>query len=386
MYKINTRITPLFLSISLILFGCSSEKPAHEMSPLPVVQNQFQIKNNWKNYIGDGFGKYYSQQSPVKKNGIIYVADRNGTVEALDANSGKEIWEQELSSDSDAKLSGGISLDQNNLYIGSENAKLYSLNLTSGKVKWVIDTNSSVISKPVVYQNFVLVNTDGGNLQAFDKNNGKEIWNIKTFEPPFSLRSASSITIHDNKVFWGMSNGMVGIADLKTGNLLKQIPVGMPINQTQVGQLMDVDATPKIVGNNLYILGYNGNLNSINLSTYKLNWTIKTSSAKDFIINGSKIIFVTSSDEVRCVDLTSGKDVWKNSQLEYRFLTSPSIYRDMVMVGDMEGYLHWININTGLIVAQKDYDSKFLVPPLDTKQGIIAFTSNGDLINEQIIN
>ena len=84
--------------------------------------------------------------------------------------------------------------------------------------------------------------------------------------------------------------------------------------------------------------------------------------------------------------MTSGKDVWKNSQLEYRFLTSPSIYRDMVMVGDMEGYLHWININTGLIVAQKDYDSKFLVPPLDTKQGIIAFTSNGDLINEQIIN
>ena len=138
--------------------------------------------------------------------------------------------------------------------------------------------------------------------------------------------------------------------------------------------------------NNLYILGYNGDLNSINLSTYKFNWKIKTSSAKDFVIKGSKIIFVTSSDEVRCVDLTSGKDVWKNSQLEYRFLTSPSIFKDTLMVGDMEGYLHWININTGLIVAQKDYDSKFLVPPLDTKQGIIAFTSNGDLINEQIIN
>ena len=116
MYKINTRITPLFFSLSLILFGCSSEKPAHEMSPLPVVQNQFQIKNNWKNYIGDGFGKYYSQQSPVEQNGMVYVADRNGTVEAIDANSGKEIWEQELNSDSDAKLSGGISLDQNNLY------------------------------------------------------------------------------------------------------------------------------------------------------------------------------------------------------------------------------------------------------------------------------
>ena len=134
MYKINTRITPLFFSLSLILFGCSSEKPAHEMSPLPVVQNQFQIKNNWQNNIGDGFGKYYSQQSPVENNGIIYVADRNGTVEAIDVKSGKKIWENKLKSDLDVKLSGGISLDQNDLYIGSENAKLYSLNLNSGKV------------------------------------------------------------------------------------------------------------------------------------------------------------------------------------------------------------------------------------------------------------
>ena len=41
--------------------------------------------------------KYYSHLSPAWDGSVVYVADRHGVVKALELETGKEIWSQDLS-------------------------------------------------------------------------------------------------------------------------------------------------------------------------------------------------------------------------------------------------------------------------------------------------
>ncbi len=85
---------PGLLSVTL-LSGCSlfnSEEDVVKMSPLPTVENQFTPSTSRSTSVGDGIGDFYSNLHPAFADGVVYAADRKGTVKALHAEDGKEVW------------------------------------------------------------------------------------------------------------------------------------------------------------------------------------------------------------------------------------------------------------------------------------------------------
>ncbi|MGQ7096107.1 outer membrane protein assembly factor BamB family protein, partial [Escherichia coli] len=55
--------------------------------------------------------------------------------------------------------------------------------------------------------------------------------------------------------------------------------------------------------------------------------------------------------------IDGGVTLWAQSDLLHRLLTSPVLYNGNLVVGDSEGYLHWINVEDGRFVAQQKVDS-----------------------------
>ena len=102
-----------------LLSGCSlfnSEEDVVKMSPLPTVENQFTPSTSWSTSVGDGIGEFYSNLHPAFADGVVYAADRKGTVKALNADDGKEVWSVNLAekdgwfSRTPALLSGGVTV------------------------------------------------------------------------------------------------------------------------------------------------------------------------------------------------------------------------------------------------------------------------------------
>lgn len=113
--QLRKLLLPGLLSVTL-LSGCSlfnSEEDVVKMSPLPTVENQFTPSTSWSTSVGDGIGEFYSNLHPAFADGVVYAADRKGTVKALNADDGKEVWSVNLAekdgwfSRTPALLSGG---------------------------------------------------------------------------------------------------------------------------------------------------------------------------------------------------------------------------------------------------------------------------------------
>lgn len=384
MQKVLKQAISVALAVGL-LAGCASEEDTIQMAPLPVVENSFTPVQGWSSKVGDGVGHFFSKLSPAVGYGKIFVADRTGLVKALDPDTGSEIWQQDLEGDISARLAGGISLSYGKVFIGSENAEVIALDEETGEVVWRQTVEGEVLSKPLVDEGLVVVNTSRGILQALDADTGESRWQLGSELPTLTLRGDSSPVSISGGVFWGQANGRLAGALMGNGQMLWQQPIGSPKGGTEIDRLVDVDASPVIDGERLFALGFNGSLVSIDLRTGQPAWKRNYSSATDFAIDGSQLYLITDKDHVVAVDTRSGTELWSNSQLEHRLLSAPAVINGYLVVGDSEGYLHWIDPYSGDFVAQQETDgSGIAVPPVRMSDGYLVITRDGRINKMQM--
>jgi outer membrane protein assembly factor BamB len=80
--------------------------------------------------------------------------------------------------------------------------------------------------------------------------------------------------------------------------------------------------------------------------------------------------------------------LWKQNLLEYRQLTSPVVQGGYAVVGDLDGYLHWLKLDTGDVVGRQRIEKAALRgSPQVSPEGVLYAVSNeGELAAFQLGN
>lgn len=370
-----------------LLSGCSlfSDDEVVQMSPLPEIENEFQPTQVWSSSVGSGVGDFYSRLQPAYQNSVVYAAERDGKVKAMDAENGKQLWQVNLadkrgflSSSTPAVLSGGLTVEGEALYVGSERAQLYALNVADGSLIWRITTAGEVLSRPVVADNLVLVTTGNGLLQAIDRQSGDILWTANLEMPALSLRAESSPAVAHGAAIVGGSNGRVNAILLDQGAFIWQQRIAQPGGATEISRLSDIGSTPVIVDDIIYAIAYNGNLAALDLRTGQVMWRREFGSVNNIVIENNAIYLVDQTDRVVALERDGGAVLWTQNDLLHRGLTSPVIYRGNLVVGDSEGYLHWLNASDGRLIAQnKVSGSGLLSAPQVVNDYLMVQARNG---------
>ena len=356
------------------------------MSPLPTVENQFTPSTAWDTSVGDGIGDFYSNLHPAFADGVVYAADRKGTVKALNADDGKEVWSINLAekdgwfSRKPALLSGGLTVAGGHVYVGSEKAQVYALNASDGSVAWQTTVAGESLSRPVVSDGMVLIHTSNGQLQALNEADGLVKWTVNLDMPALSLRGESAPATAFGAAIVGGDNGRVSAVLMQQGQMIWQQRISQATGSTEIDRLSDVDTTPVIVDGVVYALAYNGNLTALDLRSGQIMWKRELGSVNDFIVDGNRIYMVDQNDRLLALSTEGGVTLWTQSDLLHRLLTAPALYNGSLVVGDSEGYMHWIDPENGRFVAQQKVDSSgFLTEPVVADGKLLIQAKDGTL-------
>lgn len=371
-----------------LLSGCSlfnSEEDVVTMSPLPKVENQFTPTQVWSSSVGSGIGSYYSHLRPAWQGNSVFAADRKGLVKALDVDSGKEIWSTDLSvksgflsSRQPALLSGGLTVSGSHVFVGSEKAVVYALNADDGQVAWESKVAGEAISRPVVSDGLVLIHTTNGMLQALNESDGAPRWTVNLDVPALSLRGESAPAVAFGAAVVGGDNGRVNAVLMQQGQLIWQQRISQPSGATEIDRLNDVDTTPVIVEGIVYALGYNGNMAALDLRSGQILWKREMGSVNDFVVEGNRIYLVDQDDRIVALTTDGGVNLWRQSDLLHRNLTPPVMYNGYLVVGDSEGYLHWVNTDDGRLIVQQKVDGDgFLSAPIVASDKLVIQAKGG---------
>lgn len=399
-YKGNVLNNRLFTKVCLLtllstaLFACSStddeESDPTLAAELTEINNAFSPRIVWSKNVGNGVDDYFSRLKPVAGYGKIYSANRIGDVYAFDLNTGKKVWHADLqknsSSDSffasskSALLAGGPTIGMNKVFIGSENGEVYSLDADSGSLVWQAQVKGEVISAPAVDNGTLVVNSASGILKAFDATEGTEQWKIEQDVPALTLRGVSSPALAGGGAVIGSSDGTLTVFILESGQQGWTVEVGEASGSTELERVIDIDSKPLIYGDKVYAISAKGNLVALELRTGRLLWKRQYSSFRQLSMSGNNLFLTDVKGHVYAIDRANGLERWSQLALTNRSVTGPAVLANHVVVGDYEGYLHWLDKESGEIVARYQLDSSGIFStPTVAKEILYVQSRDGDL-------
>jgi len=389
--KLNKKLAVLCL-MALGVTACSTTEEIDESEPAELIEmtQQFEATVLWETSIGDGADEYFSRITPIVAYDKLYTSSRAGNVAALDLETGKVTWSVDLRDNTkergffegpeSALISGGPIAGINKIFLGSENGKVFALDAESGNLEWQAKVTGEVLAAPAIDSGVLAVNTASGVLKAFNASDGEELWKIEQDTPSLTLRGISAPAIAAGGVFVGTPDGNLTVYIMNNGQQGWSVAVGEPTGSTEFERVIDVDSSPVIFGDRVYSISSRGNLAAIDLRSGQVVWKRQYSSHTDLLISANNIFLTDTKGHVYALDRLTGTEKWSQLTLTNRNVTGPTEVGEYIVVGDFEGYLHWLNSETGEIVSRQQVDSSGIhVKP--TVNGDVIFTQarNGDL-------
>jgi glucose dehydrogenase len=210
--------------------------------------------------------------SPVVKDGVVYQAlmhrlpcpkwarSSPGYLVAMDARTGKELWTFRAGViESSPVLVGG------RLYFGSWDHHLYCVRARDGKLLWRYRAGAELNSAPAYAGGTIYIGSDAGRLYAIDARTGRRRWNNSGYSSQYFYATP---TVAYGRVYIGNTDGTVYAFGAGSGRLLWARRVG-----TYVYTAAAVWKRRVLVGT------YDGHVLALDAATGDVRWRVSAPAA-----------------------------------------------------------------------------------------------------------
>ncbi|WP_449284072.1 outer membrane protein assembly factor BamB [Luteimonas qiangzhengi] len=330
-------------------FGGSDDEPsATEPMPLQDFTESASAQRIWSTGVGKGERRIGARQGPAIANGRVYAAALSNGVRALDLQSGSTLWHY----DSDLQLAGTPGVGEGVVAVGSLEGKVVALDADTGAELWSSQLGNEVIAAPAIGQGLVVVRSNDGRITAFDARSGAERWFWVQELPTLTVRGNDAPTIGPGYVFVGNDDGTVIALSMADGQPIWQQQVGMPDGRTELERMADIDGSPVLDNVTLYASSYRGQTMAIEAPSGRPRWVSDRGGPGRLAQGFDRLVIADRHGTVWALDKNSGSSLWQQPALARRNLTSAAIHDNHAVVGDFDGYLHWLRMDNGELAAR----------------------------------
>jgi outer membrane protein assembly factor BamB len=204
-----------------------------------------------------------------------------------------------------------------------------------------------------------VVRTGDGRVYGLDAATGERRWVYdQSSVPLLSLRGNGALLVANGVVFFGSDGGKLVALRLDNGEKLWEQSLARGEGRTEIERLDDADGAILLDGQTLYAAAYHGGLLAIDGPSGRPLWSHPFSTYTSLAIHGDALFGVDDQSLVWAFDKNGGAETWKNDALEYRWLTAPAVQGDYVVVGDIEGYVHWLQATDGALAGRERLSKK----------------------------
>ncbi len=366
------RFLLITLASLVTLAGCHSFKKENVQPPTTLAKDfkpTVQVTRVWRSSIGDGAGDSGVRLRPAVVDGVLYADSTDGKLAALDASTGKTIWSKSSRTHGwfgwgdakrkDALYAGGPAVAGDLLAVGTLDGHVYGVNAKDGSPRWEAELKSEVLATPVIVGDLVVVRTSDGRIYGLDSSSGSRRWVYDQGNVPLlSLRGNGPMLTASGVLFFGSDDGKLVALRLDNGSKLWEQKLSGGEGRTEIDRLDDVDGAILLDGTTLYAAAYHGKLMAVDGPSGRPLWSHPFSTFDSLAVSGNAIFGVDDQSQVWAFDKSGGADMWKNAALKYRWVTGPAVQGNYVVVGDLDGYVHWLQTGDGALAARERLSRK----------------------------
>lgn len=335
---------------ALALVACSKDKNVDEPAKLtPLPSPSVRVTHLWDHSMGDKKAAVLRiGQGLAVADNRVYAASHKGEVVALDLGTGRQLWRTKTR----APLSGGTAVGAGLLVAGASDGQLLAFDSATGHSRWKVRLSGEVLAPAAISERLIAVRTVDGKLHALSPDDGHELWTTEQQVPRLSLRGTASPVITGELVLCGFDNGKVLAVSAGDGSVQWEATVTPPHGRTELERLDDVDSPVRVSGHDVYAVGFQGKVAMLALDTGQVWWSHEDSSYRGVTLGEDTLYLADADGEVVALKARTGAEVWRQNVLLHRGLSPIAVMDDTIVVGDFQGYLHWLDKASGALAAR----------------------------------
>ena len=329
---------------------------------------------------------------PVVADGKVFAKDAHGTVSAYRADTGEKIWsvtlKPEKARDSD-EFGGGLSWYGGRLFVTTGFAQVFSLDAATGKEVWNSQVSAPVRGAPLVFGDRVMAVSIDNKLQALAAIDGADLWSYSGLNEGTSYIDNGSPAGSGDYVVAPFSSGELVNVRLNNGRMVwNEQLIGNRRETRAFGALSDIRGRPVIDRGMVVAMGSGGQLAAFELTSGQHKWERSIGGSQTPWVAGRFVFVVSNSADVIAISRDDGKVKWVTPLTQYFDekhqkpigWAGPVLAGDRLLVAGQTGELLSISPYDGSILGKMDMRSPMRLAPIVANRMIFVLTDTGRLI------
>ncbi|MEJ8823084.1 outer membrane protein assembly factor BamB [Variovorax humicola] len=358
--------TGLAMVLIAALAACSStSKPKPAELPTNVVV--LGVREAWN-------VKIPAVDFPLQANvsgDTVTVAGTDGTVVAIDARNGTEVWRASVG----APLTAGVGSDGSMAAVVTNKNELVVLE--GGKVLWRERLTAETYTAPLVAGRRVFVETADRATSAYDGGSGRRLWIQQRTAESLVLKKPGVLLAVGDTLLAGVGGRLVGI-NPANGSSRWESPIAAPRGTNDVERLVDLTGSVSRVGDTVCARAYYASVGCVDAVRGGLLWSKPAVSAEGISGDGQLVVGTESDGNVVAWRRADGERAWQSDRLKYRDLTAPLVVGRSVVIGDRAGLLHFVSREDGSPLNRVSADgSAIAATPVVAANTVVVVTRKG---------
>lgn len=362
----------------------SDKEKAIAPAELTEIANPIAIRKLWSVSVGQGEAELAIRQKPVVDGDTVYAADAANQLVAIDKATGKIKWKASPNKDAASggwkfwqkptqpfALTGGPAVYSGLVALGGRNGEVFAFNAADGAILWKTMVSSSVISAPLITFDTVIVRANDGKVFGLDLSTGEKRWQFDRGLPSLSVRGNGAPVLGPGLIFVGYEDGTLIALRQQDGQRVWEQLIAKPDGRTELDRMSDIDGEIQVGDREVFASSYHGSTMAIALNNGQPIWVREIGGYAGVALLSDRVIAADRESNLVALDRNSGSDLWKQSALLRRHVTTPVVQGVYAVVADGEGYMHWLDAASGDIKGRVKLSGAVRGSPVVSDDGIV---------------
>lgn len=353
----------------VLLSACSSAPEKPKPSALPSVAGSFKVQNVWKNQIGPVPAHFLTSVHDQQ----VAMVSAQGQMVLMDARTGQDIWRLNLKT----PIQAGVGGDGRFFAVVTQDNELVVV--SAGQVVWRRTLPALSFTPPLVAGERIFVLTGDRAVTAFDAASGQRLWGQQRASDPLLLRQAGLLTPMGDALLVGWGGRLVSLNPLN-GTVRWDTLIGVTRGTNEVERLVDLVAGSSRQGPSLCVRAFQTSVACLDGTSGRLVWSRPAQGHQGVDGNAALVVGTESDGKVIAWQRTTGNPLWSQEALRFRGLSLPSLWANQVVVGDQEGWVHFLSPEDGKPLQRVATDGSAITgKPVIAAQTLVVVTRNGSV-------
>ena len=305
--------------------------------------------------------------------GTVYVGALDGTLYALDAQTGEKRWTYQV----EGTIKASPSIHNGVVYFGDGDAIFHAMDINTQEAKWQFTTEGEIISSANIVGDRVLFGSYDGFLYCLNRENGELVWKLETEGYVHGAPGVWTHVANDS----GKAENFAIVTGCDSYLRVINIDDGTQTQQINLGAY--VGASPAISENRVYCGTYGTEILAVALDTGEIAWRYRHPRRRfpffaSAALTEDSVIIGGRDKMVHALSQATGESLWTYAA-KSRIESSAVIVGRRAFFGTTGGVFIALDITTGESVWEFATGSSIVASPSVSDGRIYIGTEDGIL-------